>query len=433
MITKDIAVEDCILDLLDNSIDGAHRTIDASTEGYDAEKPLKGFGAELTLTENEFQIKDNCGGMTVIEAKDYAFRFGRHRSPADAETSDDLIGLYGIGMKRAIFKMGTLAVVRSSTSEEAFRVDIDVLNWIDTPERRTPGGGWSFPLRRLDVWEPAGTEVTINGLYGLVQAQFADASFVAQFRKIVARDYTFYLQQGFTVTINGSGVEPDVLQFRTSDIFAPARQEYEDAGVKVELIAGMAHLPPDDTSAEARQLNVNRSGWYVACNDRLILAADKTPTTVWADEGFTAWHPQYIGFRGIAHFRSSDTRLLPWNTTKRGIDVIHPVYRRAVARMKKLTQTYVNYTSARRKNIDKAKEFEGAAKPVPLSQIPVRQAMVVPTIKSDADAPAEVSVQYSVQKRMLERAAESLGNKRLSASNIGRRTFEYYYRREVGE
>ena len=51
---------------------------------------------------------------------------------------EDLIGLYGIGMKRAIFKMGALAEVHSSTADEGFRVDIDVEKWISAPEKTWP-------------------------------------------------------------------------------------------------------------------------------------------------------------------------------------------------------------------------------------------------------------------------------------------------------
>src|SRR3546814_19306137 len=56
-------------------------------------------------------------------------------------------------------------------------------------------------------------------------------------------------------------------------------------------------------------------GWYVVCNDRVIVLHDKTHKTGWT----TNWHNEYGGFVGWVHFRSKDPSLLPWNTKKSDI------------------------------------------------------------------------------------------------------------------
>lgn len=68
MITRDISIEDAIIDLLDNSIDGANRI---NSETYE------GLWVRLTINDCQFIIEDNCGGFTLETAKKYAFRFGR--------------------------------------------------------------------------------------------------------------------------------------------------------------------------------------------------------------------------------------------------------------------------------------------------------------------------------------------------------------------
>lgn len=136
MITRDIGLDECIFDLLDNSIDGAYRN------RHDNGR-LDGFHAEINVYADSFTIHDNCGGMKLSDATDYAFHFGRR---ADApKDSDRSIGLYGIGMKRAVFKIGKKIVIQSSTEshpEEAFSTTIKVDEWAASKE-------WDFTLEQL--------------------------------------------------------------------------------------------------------------------------------------------------------------------------------------------------------------------------------------------------------------------------------------------
>lgn len=158
MITKDIQLDACILDLLDNCLDGANAQL--TNRGSETDRRYEGYWAEITISEDEFKIADNCGGISVDEAINYAFRFGRRPdAPSEADYS---IGLYGIGMKRAMFKMGKTIDIESSTAEEAFNVSIDVDMWLARPE-------WDFDLEREDVYETAGTTIEINDLHDEVK------------------------------------------------------------------------------------------------------------------------------------------------------------------------------------------------------------------------------------------------------------------------
>ena len=56
MITRDISIEDAIIDLLDNSIDGANRI---NPENY------TDLWINLTINDKEFVIQDNCGGFSL--------------------------------------------------------------------------------------------------------------------------------------------------------------------------------------------------------------------------------------------------------------------------------------------------------------------------------------------------------------------------------
>ena len=108
MLTRDIELEDAVLDLLDNCLDGILRSKHPDPE---SDKPYAGFRATITVSESEFVIEDNCGGIPLKTAKNYAFAMGR--PPGAADDTPATIGMYGIGMKRAIFKLGTNAIVES--------------------------------------------------------------------------------------------------------------------------------------------------------------------------------------------------------------------------------------------------------------------------------------------------------------------------------
>src|ERR1051326_1089403 len=109
MFTRDIALEDCILDLVDNSVDALLRTRDVNIE---QEVLAPGIGSKIPKRERahirvdysdrRFQIADNCGGIAFEDAQNEVFCFGHGRQAPKGR-----LGVYGIGLKRAIFRLVT--------------------------------------------------------------------------------------------------------------------------------------------------------------------------------------------------------------------------------------------------------------------------------------------------------------------------------------
>src|SRR5262245_9667728 len=77
MITRDITLEDCILDLIDNSVDGAWRCEGSRPMGLADGADLSRYRIQIDAHPNRFLIRDNCGGMTLDDAIEHAFSFGR--------------------------------------------------------------------------------------------------------------------------------------------------------------------------------------------------------------------------------------------------------------------------------------------------------------------------------------------------------------------
>lgn len=419
MITRDISLQGCIFDLLDNSIDGARRHPSEFSEA-----PFKGYEIQITFDSDHFSIADNCGGILLSDAIDYAFHFGRRRdSPNEVEGG---IGLYGIGMKRAIFKIGRSCTVESDAQDAAFKVSVEVDEW----ERKED---WDFEYEGAERKAAKGTKIDIRSLNDGIKQALGDSAFKNVLMREIARDYSFFIQQGLKILVKEEDVPSYRYQLVQTERMAPAVEEYEDDGVKIRILAGLVDELMDEIPEELRPDKVDRYGWFVVCNDRVVLAADKGARTVWGDDNFNVWHPQYNGFAGFVFFQASDQRKLPWTTTKRDLDGSSPLYRRAIANMKRLTQEFIDYTNRRKFDLGTAKAGEASRSQVDVSTLKSSRPFNFPEINGGVSRPDTVTISYKKTKREIEEIKEHLGNISLSARDVGIRTFEYYREMELGK
>lgn len=429
MITKDISLIDCILDLIDNCLDGARKVMSAA--GQLPEKfDYSGFNVNIQFQKNSFAITDNCGGIAIAEAIDYAFHFGRRpNAPSDGDYS---IGLYGIGMKRAIFKLGKHIVITSSTSKEAFSTTIDVNEWLGRAPLPDGGDDWDFDMVEQEASEP-GTSIIVSALNPDVALQFENPSFANALARIISRDYSLYLAKGFQVSVNGRKMMPFAFTVKESQHFKPLRLRYVDeTGVEVEIIAGMSGNPPDDLQPIDQRPEAEYYGWFVVCNERVVVAADKSEQTVWGVAGFPSWHFQYNGFIGVVSFESKDPKLLPWKTTKRDVDVTNGAYRRAVEKMKDVTRAWINYTNERKSDMEAAKKEEAKAVAKPLFETSLSARLEVPKVNKVIRISTS-SIQYTKPNTEIAKVKLLLGNSAMSNARAGEMTFDYFLANESSE
>lgn len=422
MITRDISLEDCLLDLIDNCLDGARSKLVANGGEQAVIESYEGFRAGLHIGPEEFRIEDNCGGISVANAIDYAFHFGRR--PDTPDESDYSIGLYGIGMKRAILKIGKRIKIHSSTDDEAFICTIDVDEWLGHKL-------WEFDMNDADPIEGTGTKIRITDLNKGIAEEFGDKTFFNGLSRIIARDYSLFLDKGFSISINGTPVKGYGYAVKESEEFKSFRTIYEDEGVSVEIIAGMAAAPPDDLEPTERA-EPGYYGWFVLCNDRVVLAANRTESTVWGDEEFPRWHSQYNGFMGMVLFHARDPDLLPWKTTKRDVDESSLLYRRAVTEMKKATRTWIEYTNRRKVNLEEARAMERSTESVPLFQVRESSVLKVPAMP-DKPKIKMANILYVKPLSEVNKVRKALGRGNMPYRTVGEKTFDYYVENEVEE
>lgn len=318
MLIKDITLRDAIGDLVDNAVDAIKScAIDKSN--------LSGYKVEVTLNENEFTISDNGQGMSTEIARTTAFNFGKAKEHKLMENS---IGQFGIGMKRAFFKIGSMIDVHSTTENSSFDININVPSWLSEKE-------WDFSFREDTLQENVrqesmkGFNVKITDLSDDAKGSFGNDLFVNQLINEIEYEHMLNIGKGLDIVINGSRLKKTNVALVYNSEIQPTFWQKEQDGLKVSILAGISTKSEDE------------GGWYVFCNDRLILAKDKSPNTVWTGskgDGVPLWHAQFHRFRGFVFFEAKDSSKLPWNTTKTGMDMDSPVYQKVRNQMILMTK-----------------------------------------------------------------------------------------------
>lgn len=435
MITRDITLEDSILDLIDNSVDGAWRSEGSRPMGLEGDDSLSAYWISISASPERFSIKDNCGGMTLGDAVERAFSFGRH---ASSEHDKYSIGVYGIGMKRAAFKLGKNIRVRSTyrntdESQQAFAVPINVDRWLQSDDPP-----WDFDIEEDQNLDKDGVEIVVDDLIEGTKSAFGNPEFIQNLRRTIARDYSIHLDRGLTISINEYPVTGLPIRFGQGEEYAPAHIVYEDRAadeeVKIEIIGGMAALPPDDLDPDEAEDGDKRFGWYVACNGRIVLAADKTDVAGWGTQDWPQWHRQYSGFIGIVLFTAENAAALPLTTTKRSVDVSSEIYLRARRRMRDISKEWIAYTNKRKQAPDEAKEKERevVSTTVPIYDVKKRSSIALPRL-SPVQAERRANVNYSVPVSRMKDLAKELGGINMPYRDVGLQSFEYTYKDLVGE
>lgn len=420
MLVMDVPLIRVIPELVDNCVDGARR--------IRADEDFTDLWVRIEVNESQFRIADNCGGISVELARDYAFRFGRDKDmPAELQVPHSS-GRFGIGMKRALFKMGRKFRIESTTERTHFVIEEDVERWEEKEEEQ-----WTFEFQDVNenLSEPPpaderGTTITVTSLHESVAEDFVLDNFKSRLKAELEAKQQNSIDKGLAITLNGIPLQVRALKLLQSDELLPGLNEFsfEPNGqlqVDVKVYAGVSESIPAD------------SGWHVFCNGRLILEADKEWTTGWGD-GNPRYHPQYNSFRGFAFFDSDDATGLPWKTTKDGVDADSPVFRKARLKMIEMMRPVIDFLNDLKAEKDLPDGSERvleaavqAARLVELAEIQTARAFLVRP-KPAPRQPVMTTISYSRPKEEVERVKEVLEVR--SNREVGEFTFDYFFEAE---
>ena len=348
-LTRDATVHACMFDLLDNAIDAAREAIygmSPSEAKLSLPENYANYGVQLTLSGAGMKIVDNCGGIPIDRLKNMVLRFGQR------STRDMGIGVFGVGLNRALFKLGRVTHLTTDTGVQRAALMLRVDDYLRSPE-------WELPAEEFASTGPVGTTIEITQAPEDMAQQFADADWVEELRQRLGERYGRFVAKGFAIDVNGVRIVDREVALRSDGPYEGEYKVYRtEEGVSIHLRYGQHLLhrfskEPDYERATNLKLSP-QFGWNVLCNDRTILVADRTDKTGWD----TKFHTEFNGFVGYASFVGPDPAMLPWNTTKTDVDLNNHAYRLALKDMRHFAEKW-------RKLSDERKKPGGLPKPLP--------------------------------------------------------------------
>lgn len=426
LLTRDIPLIAAFLDLIDNSVNAAvepysHRlnTADDYLATLQDADVVPHAEISLQLTPDRIEIVDTAAGISAETAAEHVFKFGRKRDEAH---KSDRLSVYGIGLKRAIFKLGNKICMTSDHVEGGFDLELDVSEW-----EKDTGVNWKFEITPRPPAAPAecGTSIAVTELYDEVSRRLSDGVFESQLRDLISRTYAFFIAKFATISVNGASVEATNLEIGSNH----ASEEFTVGDVTCAITAGIG-VP------QAGGFRDRTSGWFVFCNGRAVIFADKTPLTGWGGAGLPIFQPKHRPFLGTVFFVSPDPEQLPWTTTKSSINEDSMLWQTAKRHMSAAARVVISFLDGRYTDEGTevaSKELQEAAGTERVSVLSAAASEKRTFQPPKRPTRTNIRIQYDAHVNDVKRIADYLKRPSMSGSDVGRHTFYYFIRNEVGE
>ncbi len=416
VLTRDISIHDCILDLIDNSVDS-----------FIKHKISEKRQIEINFNEKKFGIFDNCGGIDKETLEDQVFRSGISTYNADAPT----IGLYGIGLKRAIFKIGKHIAFETDDGNNYCKLIIDE-KWMKDEN------AWFLPINDLsetklkEEMKPY-TKIEISMLNEETTESFT-SDLESGLKKTIQKYYTKFISKGLEFFVNNEKLERYPLFVEYSDDYEPIKKEFKYDDVEITLYCWIQ--PKKETREKGK------TGWNIFMNDRLILDNDISKNTGWRGEKpyLPKFHPIYNQFRGIVFLNSKNPNLLPMNTSKNMFNTESFVYNKLINEMCDFARPLIDFLSEKyTKEKEEVDEKENSIyepkesnqveiKSDSLENIDFKSEFQPPKKIKKAKGPRKTTISFKRVKKDVDFIKEIYDIK--SNEKVGQLTFDYFWENE---
>lgn len=296
-IISDYDLKTGLCELIDNAIDlwmnGARQ------------KPLE-VSVTLDVSQQRISVVDNAGGVKKAELHLLISPGGSRNDP-----TAEVIGIFGVGSKRAGIALGERVDITTRYKKETTHLLEINAQWLESND-------WEMAAYAIPDIDPRTTRVDISHL----RTPLTEES-EAEILRHLGETYSWFLQQGCSISVNGKGAVP--LSFESwayPSGFAPKVSSLNiDLGsgqkLTATITAGLIH----DRVPEA-----DNYGVYFYCNHRLIVKELRTREVgyfVTSEAGVP--HPDASLCRAIVKLQGP-ARLMPWNSSKNGINFNHLAY-----------------------------------------------------------------------------------------------------------
>ena len=340
-ITRDATNEECIFDLIDNSIDAARNIIFRNiSPRLRSELPdgYSGYEVRLHLSGSSLKIWDNCGGIPVEDLRKHVLRFG--------ERSDQSMGIgaFGVGLNRALFRLGDTAHILTDTGRQRAELNLSKEKYLDAR-------AWTIPAEALASTGKVGTTIEIRKLPAETSKCFGDERWVNALKHQIGRRYGRFIKKNLSISVNADPIQNEEIRIREGGTYDIQEKFLREDDVRIDIVFGehQYHKFPfeKDSNEDQNRRLTTQYGWTILCNDRAVIMSDKTHKTGW---DITKFHSDFYGFVGYVNFVCQDPKKLPWKTTKTDVDLNNPAYQTALRTMKRFTLQWRSEANQRKKS-----------------------------------------------------------------------------------
>jgi hypothetical protein len=253
-------------------------------------------------------IEDNAGGVPTADLRFLIAPGGSNNDP-----SAEMIGVFGVGSKRAAMALAeTVAIRTQHANAPTYQVEI-TKEWAETDD-------WEVPYYEVAPGPPGRTHISMNALRKRLTLELVDGLMLH-----FGVTYGTFLETGrFVLRVNGSEVAP--VRFDTwayPKDHGPRRAQFDidlgkDGLVRTSITSGLVR---------DRIPNEDNYGVYFYCNGRLIAKHVKD-----RDCGYYSGSPAGVPHPDASLARTIVTldgpaRLMPWNSSKTAINYSHQIFK----------------------------------------------------------------------------------------------------------
>jgi hypothetical protein len=296
-IISDYDLKTGLCELVDNALD--------LWMSGDRARKLK-VALDLNVDRQLITVSDNAGGVPESQVR-LLMAPGASRNDPDAE----VIGVFGVGGKRAGVALGEHVQIRTRHAKEKSLLIEITKEWIGSDD-------WHFDVFEISDIESGSTAVEIS----MVRQGFDDLS-IEEIRRHLGETYSWFIAQGSELNLNDEPIAPVAFdQWAYPPDYPPRLTKFEispvkDRSLSVTLTAGL--INDRDEKGE-------NYGVYFYCNHRLIVKELRTRDVgyfVSSEAGVP--HPDASLCRVVVEIQGP-AELMLWNSSKSGINYSHPAF-----------------------------------------------------------------------------------------------------------
>ncbi|MDQ6670012.1 MAG: ATP-binding protein, partial [Chloroflexota bacterium] len=290
-------------------ITGVSELVDNAIDLWMQRSCTEALTIDITLdSEQQFiSVTDNAGG---VKRDDLRLLIAPGGSTNDRDS--EVIGIFGVGGKRASIALGEHVEVKTRTAQSStYQLDI-TKDWLAVED-------WEIPFYQIPDIEPGTTIVAISQL----RKPLRDPD-IASLVEHLSSTYGWFIREGCVIKVNTVDVVASSFnQWAYPEGYSPRRLEFkipiDGDTVRVEVTAGLV------TDRDAERDNY---GVYIYCNHRLIVKELRTRDVGYFVSGEAGVpHPDASLCRAIVDLQGP-AKLMPWNSSKNGISPGHIVFQK---------------------------------------------------------------------------------------------------------